>query len=205
MSGKCEISYKVDIVSTIDGYRFNYIDDLIEALRNVDERYYSYTTVKDVTKYPERVFAYELYHQLRKIMEQKSDMYDGIYLNGEQTKSKEVIEGLDTLAPDLILHKCIYDRQPEHQFWLCEIKMKRNSDSMSDLSKFNKYEPLEFPCYIFLYAGVSCSEMVSKIQQEGISKDSEAYEKTICISSYNSNGVIQIHCHSLKDIVERNI
>ena len=104
-----------EIVSTVGDEQFKYVNDFIAALQEVDERYYTYTTTDGLKKYPERVFAYELYHQFRKIMEVKSSDYCGVYLNGEQTKSKEVVPNLERFAPDLVLHRCVYDVQPENQ------------------------------------------------------------------------------------------
>ena len=195
----------LDIVSTVSNTQCLHIDDFISALLNVDEFYYTYTTRKQETKYPERVFAYELYHQFRKIMEKKPEKYQGIFLNGEQQKSKQVVEDLEKCAPDLVLHDCIYEVRPDGQFWLCEIKMKDNPKAMSDLEKFYKMEVLGFQCYIFLYAGVTFEEMAKEIREINVSSDTDVYEKTICISSYNWNGVKQIHCHRLKEIVENDI
>ena len=75
------------IRNTINDWDF--LDDFLRALRKVDSGYYMYP-IKDDNgktdrKYPERVFAYEFYHQYRKIMEGKRDVYSGLYLNGEQT------------------------------------------------------------------------------------------------------------------------
>lgn len=194
----------IDVVSTVSNAQCLHLDDFIKALIEVDGFYYTYTTQKKVKKYPERVFAYELYHQFRKIMEKKPEKYQSIYLNGEQQKSKQVVEDLEKCAPDLVLHNCIYDVRPDGQFWACEIKMKNNPEAMSDFEKFYRMEVLGFQCYIFLYAGVTFEEMAEEIRKIEVRTDTEVYEKTICISAYNENGVKQIHCHSLKEIVENN-
>ena len=192
----------IDVVSTVSNTQCLHIDDFIRALLNVDENYYTYTTQKQVTKYPERVFAYELYHQFRKIMEKNPKKYQCIWLNGEQQKSKQVVEDLEKCAPDLVLHDCIYEVRPDGQFWLCEIKMKNNPEATSDLEKFYRMEVLGFQCYIFLYAGVTFEEMAEEIRKIKVRPGTDVYEKNICISSYNWNGVKQIHCHRLKEIVE---
>lgn len=192
----------LDVVSTVSNSQCLHINDFICALLNVDEIYNTYTTQKKETKYPERVFAYELYHQFRKIMEENPGIYKGIYLNGEQQKSKQVVENLEKCAPDLVLHDCIYEVRPDGQFWLCEIKMKNNPVAMSDLEKFYKMQALGFKCYIFLFAGVTFEEMAEEIRKIKVKTDTDVYKKTICISTYNWNGIKQIHCHSLKEIVE---
>lgn len=191
-----------EIVSTVNDDKFKYVNDFISALQEVDEMYYTYAKKNNKNKYPERVFAYELYHQFRKIMESKSSEFSGVYLNGEQTKSKEVVDELERCAPDLVLHKCIYEVDPDKQLWLCEIKMKGNPKVMSDLNKFSKMDKLKFQCYVFLYADVKFAEMVDEIRKIKINKSLSPYEKTICISAYNYNGTKQIHCHTLKEIVE---
>ena len=190
----------IEIVSTVKDDQCCFVDDLLLSLSGVDSFYYSYTTPKGNIKYPERVFAYEVYHQLREIMQEKAEKYNDIYLNGEQQKSSEVVDDLSKCTPDLVLHKRIYDCKQEDQLWLCEIKMKGNPDAVSDLMKFEKMEALNFQCYIFLYAGVTFSEMVDKIGKTKIQSDNCVFDKTICISSYNDGGKIEIHCHSLKDI-----
>ena len=195
----------IDVVSTVSNAQCLHLDDFIKALIEVDGFYYTYTTQKKVKKYPERVFAYELYHQFRKIMEKNPEKYQSIYLNGEQQKSKQVVEDLEKCAPDLVLHDCIYDVRPDGQFWACEIKMKGNPDAMSDFDKFYRMEVLGFKRYIFLYAGVTFEEMAEEIRKLKVRTDTAVYEKTICISTYNGNGINQIRCHSLKDIVENKV
>lgn len=195
----------IDVVSTVSNAQCLHLDDFIKALIEVDGFYYTYTTQKKVKKYPERVFAYELYHQFRKIMEKNPEKYQSIYLNGEQQKSKQVVEDLEKCAPDLVLHDCIYDVRPDGQFWACEIKMKGNPDAMSDFDKFYRMEVLGFKCYIFLFAGVTFEEMAEEIRKLKVRTDTDVYKKTICISTYNENGIKQIHCHSLKDIVENKV
>ena len=192
----------LEIVSTVKDDQCRFIDDLLLSLSKVDSFYYSYTTPKGNIKYPERVFAYEVYHQLRDIMQEKKEEYDDVYLNGEQQKSSEVVDNLSRCTPDLVLHRRIYDCEPEDQLWLCEIKMKGNPDSMDDLMKFEKMEALNFQCYIFLYAGVTFLEMVDKIGKTKLQSDNSVFGKTICISSYNDGEKIEIHCHSLKEIYE---
>ena len=134
-------------------------------------------------------------------MEDKRDEYRDVYLNGEQTKGKTVVEDLERCAPDLVMHRSMIDCKPEDQLWLCEIKMKGNQEAMSDLGKFHKMVSLNFQCYIFLYAGVAFSEMADEIKSLKIDTDNETFKKTICISSFNNNGFKQIHCHSLENIL----
>lgn len=75
----------IEIVSTVKDDQCCFVDDLLLSLSGVDSFYYSYTTPKGNIKYPERVFAYEVYHQLREIMQEKAEKYNDIHLNGEQS------------------------------------------------------------------------------------------------------------------------
>ena len=191
-----------EFIPNIPNFQCHYIEDFITALKKVDSMYYTYTTSKKVTKYPERVFAYELYHQFRIIMARKKDIYKDVHLNGEQTKSREVVEDLERCAPDLILHKSLFECSPEGQLWLCEIKMKNNNDAMKDLRKFSKMEKLNFPVYIFLYAGVTFKEMIKQIEEENQKRKIKCAHKIICISAYNQAGTKQFRCCRLEEIIK---
>ena len=75
-----------------DVKRSPYLGDILEALSNVRTEYMVYCSPgskignKSYYKYTERIFAYELYHQYRCIMQRKKKKYAGLYLNGEQQK-----------------------------------------------------------------------------------------------------------------------
>ena len=91
---KCQINSSVT--------NWDYMDDFLQALCNVDLGYYMYSPahtgnadrVRDEV-YTERIFAYEFYHQYRCIMDSddKKKRYIGISLNGEQTNGP-VIENI---------------------------------------------------------------------------------------------------------------
>ncbi|NOQ26786.1 MAG: hypothetical protein GQ564_15605 [Bacteroidales bacterium] len=73
-----------------------------EALTNVGEIYYKQPTVKDGEfKYGERVFCYELYHQLRCMQERFKDLV----ISGEAVKSKFQSQDLENnKMPDMLIH-----------------------------------------------------------------------------------------------------
>ena len=122
-----------DMICLIDSSvtKWDYVDDFLKALCNVDPGYYMYSPahtgyVDSVREkvYTERVFAYEFYHQYRCIMDNdEKDKYKDIILNGEQTKTREVVPDLERCAPDLVMHKKIGAADPDGQLWVCEIKM----------------------------------------------------------------------------------
>lgn len=193
---------KLEIVSSVNKEDCPYIEDFLNAIESVGKLYYHFKHGDGEEKYPERIFAYEVYHQFRKIMEQPHSSYEGIYLNGEQLKLPEYAEIARKCTPDLILHRNLISTENEDQLFICEIKMNGNNEAMSDLEKFNEMAGLNFQHYIFLYGGVLFKDMYDQIRETDIAKDSDAYNKTICISAYYENGIKQIHCHTLKEIKE---
>ena len=195
------------IRNTINDWDF--LDDFLRALRKVDSGYYMYP-IKDDNgktdrKYPERVFAYEFYHQYRKIMEGKRDVYSGLYLNGEQTKERKVANYIGDFTPDLVLHSRLDGMCEGSQKWLCEIKMIGSGNPLSDIEKFSKMEKLNFDEYIFLYAGSCLPNLLLKIQNKikigEISRESDG--NCICICSYyGKTSKLHIECHRLYTLID---
>lgn len=189
--------------------KWDYAKDFLLALCNVDSGYYMYS-VENTNKtkdkvYPERIFAYEFYHQYRKRMEQERDFYEGKYLNGEQKKNRHVDSYIGEYIPDLILHKKLDGMPPESQLWLCEIKMMESHDPLSDIEKFGKMKNLQFDDYVFLYAGSTLENLLLKIYNKlrngKILKESDGNH--ICICSYYENASkLQVECHRLKTLVD---
>ena len=165
-----------------------YIDDILFALKNVDSKYALYPYDKNVDgtdkcKYPERVFAYEFYHQYRRIMECKKECYCNLYLNGEQPKSSQIWKGLATITPDLVLHGKINeaDHSSTTQKWLCEIKMNENLKLTDDLIKKKKKESvLLFQDYILLCVGITKDILISRIDKKELTTKNVDV-RTICI------------------------
>ena len=198
---ECYISCSID-----DWY---YKDDFLKALCNVDRGYYMYP-IKDDNgktdrKYPERVFAYEFYHQYRKFMEDKQDIYSGLYLNGEQTKDRKVADYIGDFTPDLVLHSRLDGWFEGSQKWLCEIKMIESGNPLADIEKFKKMEKLGFSEYIILYAGSCLPNLLLKIQNKikkrKINRESDV--NCICICSYYSKtSKLYIECHRLFTLID---
>jgi hypothetical protein len=187
-----------------------YLEDIKCALKNVDSIYYRWTNHKvgetefpseEVEKaYCERVFAYELYHQIRKIMDANPalERYQGVYLNGETIKNNkfytDLFDGLSEYdssfkegednkrIPDLVLHRDLGSIEKEGQIYLAEIKMAENKNALDDLKKLTVLQKskLNFTFYIFIYAGKNKDELyeeLSKIDTSIVSKD------IVCICS----------------------
>lgn len=177
-----------------------YLDDFLSALSKVDIKYFLYPYGKEY-KYPERVFAYEFYHQYRLIMEEKKEKYKGLYLNGEQSKSSLVWEGLGQITPDLVLHGKMGEKDDtgESQKWLCEIKTISNPQVINDLEKIKKDEAiLKFQNYILLYVGATLQNL--KVKLEGCDKE-KIDMNTICICAFYDDDGIQITCRRLLEII----
>lgn len=179
-----------------------YLDDILCALARVDIKYVLYPS-KDNYKYPERVFAYEFYHQYRIIMEEKKEKYKDLYLNGEQPKSSLVWEGLAMITPDLVLHGKVgeEDNTGESQKWLCEIKMISNFNVIDDLEKIKEGESiLKFQHYILLYVGATLQNLKDKLENKN--KDKEKLDcNTLCICAFYDEDGVQLTCRRLYEII----
>lgn len=199
---------------------WDYMDDFLQALCNVDLGYYMYSPahtgnadrVRDEV-YTERIFAYEFYHQYRCIMDSddKKKRYIGISLNGEQTKTREVVPDLEMCAPDLVMHKKIGAVDPEGQLWLCEIKMAKSNNPLSDITKFHDMASLHFKENIFLFAG-ACKERLllyikNKVESGEIILENDGNVICICSSCKRVTDKDQIYelyvdCHRLCELIK---
>ena len=182
----------------------DYLEDIKIALKNVDRIYYRWTNHKEGgTEFPseeiekaycERVFAYELYHQIRKIMDANPalERYQGVYLNGETIKNNkfytDLFDGLSEYdssfiegkcnkrTPDMVLHKDLGSIEKEGQIYLAEIKMADNKNALDDLKKLTVLQKskLNFTFYVFIYVGKDVNEFkeeVKLIDTSNYSKD----------------------------------
>lgn len=188
----------------------DYLDDIKAALNKVASVYYSWYNHKIAnSEYPseeyqkaycERVFAYELYHQIRKIMDANPvpPRYKDVYLNGETIKDNkfftDIYAGLAEISPkyssdkdnkripDLVLHKDLGSTKSEGQIYLAEIKMKDNENALDDLEKLTllSKSKLNFTFYIFIYAGKNIEEFKDDLSKKDTSKLSQ---DIVCICS----------------------
>lgn len=185
-----------------------YLEDIKDALEKVEPIYYNWYKHKPATdgtvseeiqrSNEERVFSYELYHQIRKIMDTKPkyDRYEGVHLNGEAIKDDKffttLYEGLSTIfdsiksdknnkkMPDLVLHKDPGSINEEGQIYLAEIKMKDNDKALDDLFKLTMFEKsgLKFRFYIFIYVGKTIDDLKNELKKIDVSKVSK---NIVCI------------------------
>ena len=203
---------KINIhVSVID---FKYLDDFIEALANVGHEYYLCHDSSDTNsiKYMERVFAYEFYHQYRKIMEQHPCRYNGLYLGGEQIKITGFENHVLKMTPDIVLHGSFNKDCTgyENQKWLCEIKTKSNSLKYSDLDKLAScpVQQLGFDALIFLYIGGHWKSFQNGVKRWAVAFSDKndgntVADKIICICSNRTKDSLEIHAIRLGEILDK--
>ncbi len=114
------------------------IDIVCEALRKVDPdliqlsplRYDGRSSVS-YPKYQERTFAYEFYHQLRKLQEAERSELESVTQQGEVSK---VYQGIP-IIPDLLLH---VPGQTTMNLAAFEFKLAENREVVEDLSKLQR-------------------------------------------------------------------
>lgn len=159
-----------------------HVQMLISALSNVGDDYIGYDVNKDdetSAKCAERVFAYELYHQFRSLMDDNC----GYFLNAEIKKGSQILEWetKQDCYPDLVLHGNPLHIDPKTQYFLCEIKMDYNKLILNDLDKLAKLfdSNLHFQNYISLFIGISKEELERKIRNQR--KERKLNDKTLCI------------------------
>jgi hypothetical protein len=162
-----------------------YLEDLIAALEQVNSQYCHWPIAGSRIQEGERVFAYELYHQLRIVAITKPQLYQDIRYDGEINKSfrEEFFYCRCTLeaqlradirhrisarfSPDLVLHRGQIDRNPENQKLIIEIKTGelKPKPLAKDILKLNHFlRTLNFECGYFIAVNVSLSEVSSQLR-----------------------------------------
>lgn len=196
-----------------------HVNIMLTALTNVGMDYlwykdYPINNPTKVTKeHLERVFAYEFYHQWRKILE---SLGCTLYLNGEISK---IIRGdmennkISTLFPDIVLHGGQNCTEKRFQLLACEIKRKEGMSPTKfkeDITSLINYISEEyftqkpFQCGVFILVGdvintIKSKKYINKLR--GIDKIGEFSKKIVCVS-YNCKGDKQdIHIKPLFKIL----
>ena len=202
-----------------------YLEDLCSALEKVTPQYRKWVlydtepssdTIETRESYCERVFAYELYHQLRLIMEPCPgyvlERYKNLLLNGEQVKNDNFYKNLfgklseitdkfkkggnNKIVPDLVLHNKIGTIEENGQIYLVEIKMGENNNALDDLEKLTLLGKSELNShfYIFVYVDKTINDLKKKILHKGF----EAFSPDIvCICLEDNNAT----CTTLGDLI----
>ena len=153
----------------------------------------------------ERVFCYELYHQIRKIIDKKigtgdnAQFWNKVKLQGELQKmqlDEMTLAGLNLIQlekkyiPDLIIHKI---DTSEEQELVIEVKTKAGisfREYFSDLQKLNEFiEKYRFKNGLFIIANNDSHS----IEQQLIINNDEINEKL------TANSISKIYITSIKD------
>lgn len=181
-----------------------YLDNLIEAFHQVEQKYYSWWSIKHFNgktenqqinyQRIERVFAFELYHQFRKQMEYNPLDFKDLLFNAEPLKNY-VYEILATdnyflvdsetsqhsIIPDLVLHKGQDTVGKENQKLTIEIKAQLKPDVKKDLSKLLLMaDKFGFEYGVFITINSKQEYITHKIKESfdlnGFKKDVNKYE-----------------------------
>ena len=145
----------------------NYFLELLKnAIKNVDVSYQSVHTAglcseEDFECARERVYCYELYHQLRLIFDEKSYSEKSYSINGEIDKKGHMIikEGFN---PDILIHE---QGNMNHNELVLEVKINWYNDGVE--KDFNTLEQMttkyNYKLGVFLFVGNSLSEITQKL------------------------------------------
>lgn len=201
--------------------RYNYcIRDLIFALEHVNQRYIRWTLGKTAEEddpycstannYCERVFAYELYHQFRKLM-CDNDAYQCLFFNGEQQKDNSHFKYLldvinkEKVIPDLVLHENTGTYECGGQILYIEIKTKHNNDVYSDLLKLSRLTEtnLNFYYYVFIYVDGTFEDLINKIIGGRVKKDYTIINDDILCICIKNQKAVPISIKNIKTEIEK--
>lgn len=205
---------------------YNYcINDLKYALEHVSNDYIKWSInvinenitegdeaqkENEALSYCERVFAYELYHQFRKLM-CDNEQYSGLFFNGEQQKDnshfKELLKSIerDKVIPDLILHQHMGTHEEGGQILYIEIKTVNNTNVYDDLKKLSDLTKTElnFVYYIFIYVDGTLEELKLKIKGQRKEREYDELDDSILCFCVKDNKAIFKSVEVIKNEIKR--
>jgi hypothetical protein len=209
--------------------RYGY--DIYIACTSVDTRYakWRYQLIDDYQQI-ERVFAYELYHQIRLLMLKNEGRYDQLQLNGEISKvdrslylegcgysgdDRAIMEKLGKslrVNPDLVLHKAQNNREFAWQKAIVEIKSgdDTTSDDIYDIIKLlNFVEQLNFENAIFVAVNKNRQQLSNNIRASFLNTVRESYSRCSIFfyegDALNNNNFFspRVNIKSIEEIINR--
>lgn len=176
------------------------------ALENVDEKYWNVHSAENEDFIRERVFCYELYHEMRKIQESDGDSgkyrtFSNIDLYAEPDKRGwEKLEDDEKKNPDFIFHK----KAESNNLIVMEVKGNKNGDIKKDFETLTAFlsekNHLKYKYGIFLLYGNTMTAAKNKIRQIEIAPGYE--ERIIVITQENKQA--EMKWETLKSVLEEH-
>lgn len=176
------------------------------ALKNVDEKYWNVHSAEDEDFIRERVFCYELYHEMRKLQENdkggiKYSTFSNIDLYAEPDKRGWAkLKPDEKKNPDFIFHK----KANSNNLIVMEVKGNENGDIKKDFDTLTAFlsekNYLKYKYGIFLLYGKTMTVAKNKIQ--GIKIEPGYEEKIIVITQENKQA--EMKWETLKSVLEEH-
>ncbi len=173
-----------------------------KAMRHVQENYLS-LVVADGTSdgraiSRERVYAYELYHQMRLIQEQ--GQFRTIDINAEVDKRAHPII-LESFNPDIILHQ-----QGSMSYNLCVIEIKMKLERGEIKNDFEKLlimvSQYDYKCGMFVLIHSSVEDLMVVMEEVWLTEENINNQYTSQIYIFAQNGD-KFECQTLNAVIQK--
>ncbi len=175
----------------------NFLSKFVNAIKNIKQDYYSIETIYRKQGIPrERVYCYELYHQLR--LKFNNDL---LIIHGELDKSGHIdFQDPKRVVPDFLIH------QPgthKNNFVIIEVKgVIKRKKIIGDLEKIYKLinnSTIHYQYGIFLLYGYSFDDLVRQISREDLALIKNNHDEKIYIICSEKEGA-RIYKKKLSDL-----
>ena len=162
---------------------YNIVGLVTEAAKNVTAGYYKVETANGEQKYRERVFCYELYHQMR---ERQKNYFYGLIINGELDKTGNI--NYKREKPDFVIHVQGTDDRNEA---IIEVKNTlQEEDVYKDIGKIDRFiRNHKYKMGIFLTYNQPLSEVEKVIKEIRVLRCIENKENIYIIAADNSKNI----------------
>jgi len=171
----------------------NIVKLVIEAIKNVSNDYIRIERADGGQQYRERVFCYELYHQMRQIQD---DFCKSLIINGELDKRS--YSGFNNKVPDFLFHVPGNNDNNEAIF---EVKntLENKDEIINDFKKIDKFiNEHGYKIGIFLLYNHSFSDEKQKIKNILEKCEVKNKEKIFIITTKNPS---EVECKVYSEIL----
>ena len=175
-----------------------YLEDLLKAFSQVDNRYYFAEVFRNLDNYlhnqeaviqsTENSFSAEMYRHLRNIMEleENSEKYKDLALDFDIRKDwfdeNIITNRQQSFRPDLTLHRSQVNWEPENQKLYVEVKTRFNPCIKDDIQKLaNALYRLHFERGVFISVNSNYNSVVSLIKRTLFNEDNRLSQRGINI------------------------